>query len=67
MTSPAKASAFSDAQRAKAREMIARVQSGENIPLEEIAAFLEDSSKQLQGQISEKLPALPKRRDVDFF
>lgn len=61
------ASAFSEAQRAKAREMIARVHSGENIPLEDIAAFLEDSARALQGQTIEKTPVPAKKQDVDFF
>jgi hypothetical protein len=60
-------SATSEAMRAKAREMIARVQSGEAIPLDEIASFLEDSARSLQAQTTEKLPPPVKRQDVDFF
>ena len=46
--------------------MIQRIQAGENIPLEEIAAFLSESGKALQAQTLEKeKPSKP--TDVDFF
>lgn len=58
--------AFSEAQRAKARELIQRIQSGERIPLDEVASFLSDSGKTLQAQTLEKEKP-SKQTDVDFF
>lgn len=58
--------AFSEAQRAKAREIIHRIQSGEAIPLEEMVAFLQDSGRTLQAQTKER-EAPSKQLDVDFF
>lgn len=58
--------AFSEAQRAKAREIIQRIQSGETIPLPEMIAFLSDSGHLLQAQTKQK-ESPPKQTDVDFF
>jgi hypothetical protein len=66
---PSKAEAlavFSELQRAKAREIISRIQQGETIPLPELEAFLSDSGKTLQQQVrTAEAPAKP--TDVDFF
>lgn len=58
--------AFSETQRAKARELISRIQSGETIPLPEVAVFLSDSGRALQAQVTQKEKAAPPT-DVDFF
>ena len=58
--------AFSEAQRAKARELIQWVQSGETVPLDELIAFLQDSSRTLQAQAKER-ETPTKQLDVDFF
>ena len=63
---PKALAAFSELQRAKAREIIAKLQSGETIPLDEMVAFLGDSSRALQAQVVEKEKARP-QTDVDFF
>lgn len=58
--------AFSELQRAKAREIISRIQQGEVIPLEELAPFLEGSGRTLQAQVQAKeKPSI--QTDVDFF
>lgn len=58
--------AFSELQRSKARELISRIQQGEKIPLSEISAFLSDSGRALQAQVTQKEKQTPKT-DVDFF
>jgi len=58
--------AFSEQQRAKARDIIARIQGGEIIPLDEVAAFLGDSGRVLTAQTVAKEKA-EKPKDVDFF
>ena len=58
--------AFSESQRAKARDIISRIQSGETIPLDEVSAFLGDAGRALSAQTVSKEKA-EKPKDVNFF
>lgn len=58
--------AFSESQRAKAREIISRIRAGEKIPLEETIDFISSSGKSLTTQIVAK-EKTEKPIDVDYF
>ena len=60
------AAAFSELQRTKARELIARIRSGERIPLAETVEFLSSSGQVLTSQNVAKEKTV-KPTDVDFF
>lgn len=60
----AKPSPFAESLQEKARDIKARVLSGEKIPLAEVIALMSDSAKALAAQ---KKAEVKKPTDVDFF
>lgn len=63
---------FSDATRERAREIQARLQSGEAVPREELLAFLSLGEKGMKaGILADQAPPKPVKppapKDVDFF
>jgi hypothetical protein len=64
---------FTDAQRIKAMEIRARIQAGENIPLDELKAFLLSSEEDFKGnRLAASKPTSTKPppktdSEIDFF